>query len=473
MRNVRIELVIISIGILVLLPFLLLCYYNHPATDDFMYANVASDLGFWEAQIYWYKSWAGSLLPSAIMSLNPLMHSTFIGYKIMPLTGLLVFILTFYYFVHTITGFSLTKSKKWTIVFAFFISYVYYLPSVIQEFYWVTSVVSYTLPTIFFMIFILQLFLINNKPDSKNKRILLLSLLIFLIMQGVESYMIFMTAFILVVFFFSVIINKKIKKEFMILIVVAILSALFVLVSPGIYIRSGAFPQVQNFGLHLAIAMWSSFKGTLGFLVHRSLLILLFSVLLLPYLDIIIERSKDTVNRPIPILHPALAFVMMIAFPMIFLFLSCWVGGGMPDLGRVPNTAYFYFLLGWLYMLYCSLSWLKCKYSIGFNGINFQITRWLVSGIIILSLFMQNNIRAAYGDLLTGRAAKYAKELNARYETISACQADTCIVPPLTIHATSLSNPGMDITTDPKLNTAYSIFFKKKVILLSSESNKN
>ncbi|RUQ33333.1 MAG: hypothetical protein EKK71_16635, partial [Candidatus Competibacteraceae bacterium] len=39
--------------------FIALSFFNVPAADDFCFAAKARELGFLDAQVYWYQHWAG------------------------------------------------------------------------------------------------------------------------------------------------------------------------------------------------------------------------------------------------------------------------------------------------------------------------------------------------------------------------------------------------------------------------------
>ena len=82
---------------------------------------------------------------------------------------------------------------------------------------------------------------------------------------------------------------------------------------------------------------------------------------------------------------------------------------------------------------------------------------------------LENNIKTAYGDLLSGTAEKYDKELNERYEFIANCKSDTVYVENLNTNPSSTRI--FLISSDPEkiFNIWLANHFKKKSVVLKNE----
>ena len=52
-----------------LAPFLGLCFFVHPAADDYVFAIMVRDLGFGAAQHDWYTNWTGRFVSTALISM--------------------------------------------------------------------------------------------------------------------------------------------------------------------------------------------------------------------------------------------------------------------------------------------------------------------------------------------------------------------------------------------------------------------
>ena len=59
--SIKTEFLIAGISILVILPFLVLHYFNQPTPEDFFYPGIVKESGFLDAQNYFYKFWGGRI----------------------------------------------------------------------------------------------------------------------------------------------------------------------------------------------------------------------------------------------------------------------------------------------------------------------------------------------------------------------------------------------------------------------------
>lgn len=138
----------------------------------------------------------------------------------------------------------------------------------------------------------------------------------------------------------------------------------------------------------------------------------------------------------------------------------------MPYAGRVPNSAYFFFVWGCMYWLFCTLAFLKKKYNFAMNGIIYKRIQWASACMIMLVCLLPNNIRAAFGDLITGRAQAFDAQLSERYEILRNCKGDTCLVPPITMHTASIWYTDITDSVTGQENTRHSLYFGKQAIRL-------
>lgn len=476
--KIKIEWIVILIGIIATLPFLTLSFYNHPTGDDYGMTNLAKMWGFWGSQVHWYYEWKCAFVNTMLMSVNPLVVNWFFGYKVIPFVFILIFIFVFYMFINALTGNYLRASQKWAIVFGFFTAYLYCVPSVWEAFYWMTSITSYQVSTMLSIIFLIILFKFQHTNGLKNKFVFFLAILVVLIMQGAESYMVFMAAFIPILAVLGIIHTKRFNNLFIVLFIAAAATAIFVLTCPGIYARAKAFPayvspETEGIFGHFARAIQGSFTGAMSFLWGKSLTLFLFSIILLSIYEKILAENKQHNRLNIPILNPVIAFLLMLILPMIFLFPACWMSGGlMPYAGRVTNSAFFIFLLGCMYWLFCTWAFVRKKYT-AVDLLTSKRIQWIAAFLIVVTFLFPNNIRAAFGDLLTGRASDFNTALNQRYKIIEKCQSDTCFVPPITMHPASIWFTDMTDSITGEENTRYGFYFGKKALLIPKKTGKN
>jgi hypothetical protein len=61
--------------LLVVLPFVALSCYNHPSLDDILDATTVKNLGFWQAQKFFYLTHTGRYTTTVLLALvNPLVY---------------------------------------------------------------------------------------------------------------------------------------------------------------------------------------------------------------------------------------------------------------------------------------------------------------------------------------------------------------------------------------------------------------
>lgn len=471
MKRTGIEWVVVVLGIVVLLPFLVMCFYNHPATDDFGFANTVNIHGFWGTQKYMYDTWKCAFVSSMLMSITPLMINWYLGYKIIPFILFFIYMLLIYWFVNTLTDGSLKPLQKWTIVAAFIISYFYYVPYPGHAFYWLPTVISYQVPTLLVIIFLTLLLKLKREIKHQTRLTFFLALLTASIMQGCESYMAFMFGLITMLLLLSTVINKRINKIYLILFFIAVMGVVLVLTCPGIYVRAktgnGEFNESPRY---FSVALKFLFLEILDFIYRKTWVLILLFMVLLPSFDILYSRLKESIKGiSLPLTNPFISLFITITFSSVFIFPMCYINQYHP-FGRVSNVSYFYFLTGFLYVLVCLWGYFKSKYNINLDGKTYKRIQWTALCVAAMMLLLPNNVRAAYADLILGRASDYNDQLNNRYELLAACKDDTCVIPPVR-QATTLGFMDMTTKTSAWENRAYSLFFGKKAIRLSSDGH--
>ncbi|MFZ1323528.1 MAG: hypothetical protein WAT71_18400, partial [Ignavibacteria bacterium] len=122
--------------ILMVIPFIILCFYNQPTPEDFVFGLETKKLGFLKAQEFFYNNWSGRFFSYAVLSLNALLFVFIGGYKITSLLLMLLFFSSIYFLVSEF--FKDKLNQKEIIVFSFSIIflYLYKAPSVSEGFYW-------------------------------------------------------------------------------------------------------------------------------------------------------------------------------------------------------------------------------------------------------------------------------------------------------------------------------------------------
>ncbi len=154
-----------------ILPFLILCFYNQPTPEDFVFGNETNKLGFLKAQEFFYNNWSGRFFSYAVLSLNSLIFTFTEGYKITTILFMLlfisIFVLLFSAFFKREINFSEILILSLSVLFLYF----YKAPSISEGFYWLTSTVIYHLGFILICIFLIsyqKVMTENRKQKTEN-----------------------------------------------------------------------------------------------------------------------------------------------------------------------------------------------------------------------------------------------------------------------------------------------------------------
>src|SRR5438552_3794747 len=87
--------------LLIIAPFIIISFFNHPALDDWWYAEVYKQFGLIGAQQYWYNHYTARFFSNFVMTVAPLSFGWIEGHKVMPAVFLVCLYRTFFYIVKT------------------------------------------------------------------------------------------------------------------------------------------------------------------------------------------------------------------------------------------------------------------------------------------------------------------------------------------------------------------------------------
>jgi hypothetical protein len=442
---------IISIGILSILPFLVISFFTNPTADDFAYNSKSRDLGFWDAQLFWYYEWSGRYLATAILSVKPLVSDSFLIYKLIPVLLLISLFISLYY----LSSLLLVNLKKRDFcIFTFFIlaMYLIQMPSVSQGLYWLSGSVTYQLSNI--LAVLLFCFLIKLIETNERKYLALSIFFTFLVVGLNEASMLLITFLIGVVFIFKYIQKKKFNFSILILLIFAVVFAVIVIKSPGNAIRASTFSNKNQF----FYATYKSILAGTSYLGVWLPFIIVFSFIFFDYFG----KKTDIKISKIFNVNPIIVCLIVFIIPVIGFFTGYWSTGLNPP-SRTINIIYFYFLMGLVYLTFVVFFKLKQKRN---DFITYSPSvKYLLFIMIFIQLSQENNIRTAYSDLVSGKAYNYDMELKNRYKIIRNTSKDTILVPmlsfkPRTIYFGDITNDSYDWR-----NQVYDSYYKPKTII--------
>ncbi|MEP7145690.1 MAG: DUF6056 family protein, partial [bacterium] len=359
--NRKLNLLVIGILIFMIGPFIILFFFNNPTPEDFSWSETTRNLGYIDAQRFYYNIWSGRYFSYLILSINPLLFKSFEGYKIFLLLFFLLFNYLIFLFISQITKDVLIFSERLLLTLSFIFLYLYAMPSVSEGFYWMTAVMIYHVGIMLLMLLII-LFKKLESVESVPLRFTytLFAVLIIAAAAGTSEITSMLTFLLAGIFLIRAsIFRKSLQWISLMLLVAAGISVFIAFSSPGNYLRSAEFGNSHNLTYSLQHSFMYLIKSLFSWIFVSPLLV--FTVLLSPLLLKLFNNKKKISNRFI--------FLRLTAFIFLLygiIFSTVWNTGESPY-GRTGNVVYFIFLFGWFYNCMFLVSYVDKKVNVNFN----------------------------------------------------------------------------------------------------------
>ena len=456
---VKTDKLLLRLLIVVLVPFILISFFNNPATDDFYLTNLSLKYGLYDVHFWHYNNWSGRYFSNGILFFSPIYFGNFYFYKIIPIALLLLFVFAVKYFISNVF-YSMPNLQKWGISSIILLPYFIQVPEVCSAFYWLPAAMTYQFGVTLSLLFIS--FYLKFKA-SNNYFYLLLSLLFIAFSMGCNEVVTILNSVLIGSYFLYQLWQTK-KLDINLLIVVAIAAgfASCELFAPGNSARNETIATEGKFNL-----LNSLFKS----IVHSILLTLKWIPILLLFVMFYSKKIYKLIyENELKFLNPKWAFLILFSILFLSLFPSFYIQNNIIA-DRTLNAIYFYFIIFGLYAILCFLKFVKDKYD-------FQIelnktTKKALSLLVIFFVFSNSPITNAYEDLVNGKAYSYNNQMKNRFELIKNSTEKEVIVPaltkkPETIHKDII----MGLTNDLKnwKNQDISEYYGKSVTVEPSET---
>ncbi|HMS33815.1 MAG TPA: DUF6056 family protein [Ignavibacteria bacterium] len=453
-----------------ILPFIILFFFNHPSADDWGLSENTKIRGFSDTQIHYYKNWTGKYFSNAVLSYNPLYFNSVFGYKMLTLLLLILFIYILYALIRQLSKNAISFKEKILLTLSIIFLYLYSMPSLSQSFYWLTASVVYQLGLIMIMMFLLLYSKITDPKDSTSENVLtFLSVLLLIAIAGCsEMSMVTGVLMISLLVLGKLITERKINGRLVLFTITTALSSYVLLSAPGNNVRGSQYPDSHK----LIPSVITTITTMADYFVSWIFLSPLLFITLLT-LPVLFKLVKNNEKKPVSIfVNPVYTVAAFLGVLFVLFFTPVWSLGRSP-FNRTVNIIYFVFLIGWFYNVTVLIYLLLRKYEFKISRIpDFVYAVALV--VVVLFLFKKNNVKNAYADILLGGASGYNKELNLRYDLIDKSTSDSLTVTPLVYTPRTIFFT--DITADPELefNRMYAHYFNKKYIsVLKADTLKN
>lgn len=457
--SLKTDKLLLNLLVVIIVPFILISFFNNPATDDFYLANLSMKYGLYDVHFWHYNNWSGRYFSNGILFFSPLYFDNFYFYKLIPIALLLLFVFAVKYFISTVF-YSISNSKKWAISSLIIVLYFIQVPEVCSAFYWLPAAMTYQFGVTLTLLFIS--FYLKFKA-SNNYFYLLLSLLFVVFSMGCnEVVTILNSALIGSYFLYQLWSTKKIDLNLLIVVAIAAGFASLELFAPGNSTRNETIATEGKFNI-----LNSLFKS----IVHTVLLFLKWMPILLVFVLFYSKNIYKLMNENyLKFLNPKWAFLILFSILFLSLFPSFYIQNNIIA-DRALNSIYFYFIIFGLYTILCLMKFAKDKYNFKIQ-LNKSIKTALTL-IVVFITFSDSPITNAYEDLINGKAYSYNNQMKNRFELIKNSTKKDVVVPaltkkPETIHKDII----MGLTNDLKnwKNQDISEYYSKSVVVEPSET---
>jgi hypothetical protein len=444
----------IIVSLIALFPFLIISFFNNPASDDFVLSYESQTEPFLTLIIRRYFFWSGRYISNMLFCLNPLVIDNYFLFKIIPIAFILIFIFALYLFISSLE-LNVSELEKYSYVGFIFFLYVYQMPSVSEGFYWVTALYVYLVSQILILFFFSLFF--QYLKTRKSIYFFLSSLFLFATIGTNEITVVSLLFIIFVLFSYDILVNVQFNKILFFIFIFTIGFAFLEAFAPGNFKRA----ELNTVKYQFIKSIVKSFQISISLIMKWIPIITICCLFLISNIN---KLLKERINTSY-IIHPFLSFLMFFILIFISVFTCFYITTNVP--GRVLNMIYFFFIFGYLYFVFTLVHYFSI---IKECDLNYPSNIKICLGVIILLIsFSNNNITMAYHDLITGKAYKYNNEMKKRFELIKKSKKNECVLPalvnlPLTIYSRDV----MGLTTDKNnwKNLEIARYYRKESILI-------
>jgi hypothetical protein len=471
----KVEVALLALAGLCLLPFVRLAWFAHPYLDDFLFPLIVRRHGIWSHVVTMYLTWQGRFSASLIIALHPLAWGGLSDVK--PFTA--VFILVVAASI-LFAGAALLRGERirWLTRLAAgsipLTLLLLMLPSPTEAFYWLQSGLSYMGGVICWCLLLGAIAHVHADPKPLARRLwwLLAAGLTLLAPAFSEMASCFVLAGALVLL--PAIWRRQLASKWLALLALAVVAATAATFAPGNFVhqRGAHFPFVRS----ILLANVSLAYTLVSWLSNGMLLVL--TLLLLPALQRLVSLPGLALTK---LTKWAWRWPVWLGVGLLLCFVFTHLAVGGPPPSRARNLVFVFFIFGWFLSV---ASLLAHRLRLGKPPLPSLplYGRAILSGLFLLLLVTDHNFKLwrkqvgtptnsvaqAYYDWLSGDAAQYDREEEARYALIQRTSAEEVAIPALSRQPVTLF--WWDISNNPALwgNQAYAQFFHKRAIWVAS-----
>ncbi len=236
---------ILMLIILILIPFIVISFYNYYSADDYFYALNRLQRGFLNAQTACYEGINGRYTTTFYLSCLPLSFKIEGGAWVSPIITISLIALSIYYFSSVILKNQIVFYKL-LLSFVLIVPFMSLLNNPAESIYWASGTASYGTSIFFFFFFLgnITKFLFYGASN----RAFIFSIITLVLLIGSNETMTIVADFILMLlFFYDLFTRKKINFKLILIALIGIGFTIIVIKSPGNVIRLKQGQEMFNY----------------------------------------------------------------------------------------------------------------------------------------------------------------------------------------------------------------------------------
>ena len=455
------RIILITLLTILVLPFIINCFFAYPQTDDFCFAHMSYNLGFLKAQYNMFFEWTGRFTSTALLSINPLVYHSLTGYNF----TLAFIMLSLFASIFLLTNALIKKAVSWQgkLIFSLtiFFAYLDRIDDIRSAFYWMAGAITYQIALTLLIAYILLLLKIDEDRNNGKLPHKYLAVFIGFFLCGTNEIILVIT---LIITAYFVVNNYWMNKQLnifqaAIVTVVTVGGGLGVL-APGNYVRLLKSYERQS----IVVTAWYAFKKTLvtvGYWMTSPMTVILMAMILFAAI-----RMPDI--KPIFVRFRIISSLsILFLFTFLCFFIPYWCTGAPPD-NRVINMTYLIFLVGWL--ISCAI--IAVRY--GEPLVDALKIIPVKTGVVFVVVFMfflfsigSSNFSLVAKDLLSGDSFKYNIEMRQRALQITTSDQENCSLKKNSVMPDSLYFYFIGPDKNYWVNSCYAKYFGKKSVIVT------
>lgn len=415
--NQKKNLLLISLLLIALVPFLIICLYALPFADDFCFGWTASEkISFTQKFLNQYLYWNGRYTADVLVNFHPLVIGQLFIYQLILFFSLLAVPVTLFFLLRQFISDWLVAIVTSLLITLFYLNYQ---PNITEGIYWFIGISNYHLGNLCLLlhfIFLAKSLSVDGKVKVAFQFITCSLLIISVGFNEIDAILIPILYFILLIFHQKP--ETANRKLFSVFFSISITASAFVFFSPGNFTRANEFPERYNLLHSLLYSSAQTIRFLLKWIFNLSFILL----------SIVVVSHAEKIK-----IKTALFDYRYLGYALIFVvftgsFLPYFATGTLGQ-HRTINYVFFYFILLWILFLVS----VSQKYLLHerLNQAKSELPIFVVVVVSILFMLFSGN---SFKILSDWRADNFRKYETAFYERQKAIvQNPQAAIQPLSI----------------------------------------